>query len=233
MYNLWTPDFVLYLSRAQWSDHRAFVVSETFAAGGQVSKTNPQISVIDDDESMREAMRGLMKSLGFTAQTFASAEEFLNSCQVPRTSCLITDVQMRGTTGLELHRHLVASGKTIPTILITAYPDDTVRKRALGDGVVCYLSKPFDENDLLAYIRSSLNIWPEERVFMAEVVGWRAGSASAWAGLEDIAGHCEPCRLVAHNGHLVRWQDAEAMVVPAHAFAAIQTLASHPPDCST
>ena len=122
-----------------------------------MSKTNPQISVVDDDESMREAMRGLMKSLGYTAQTFASAEEFLNSCQVPRTSCLIADVQMRGMTGLELHRHLVASGKTIPTILMTAYPDDTVRERALQDGVVCYLSKPFDENDLLACIRSSLN----------------------------------------------------------------------------
>jgi FixJ family two-component response regulator len=127
-------------------------------AGGQVSKTNPQISVVDDDESMREAMRGLMKSLGYTAQTFASAEEFLNSCQVARTSCLIADVQMRGMTGLELHRHLVASGKTIPTILVTAYPDDTIRQRALEDGVVCYLSKPFDENDLFACIRSSLSI---------------------------------------------------------------------------
>src|SRR6516165_7423556 len=126
--------------------------------GVQVSKTNPQISVVDDDESMREAMRGLMKSLGYTAQTFVSAEEFLNSCQVACTSCLIADVQMRGMTGLELHRHLVASGKTIPTILVTAYPDDTVRKRALEDGVVCYLSKPFDENELFACIRSSLNI---------------------------------------------------------------------------
>ena len=123
-----------------------------------MSKTNRQISVVDDDESMREAMRGLMTSLGYTAQTFASAEEFLNSCQVPRTCCLIADVQMRGMTGLELHRHLVASGKTIPTILMTAYPDDTVRERALQDGVVGYLSKPFDENDLLACIRSSLSI---------------------------------------------------------------------------
>ena len=79
-----------------------------------MSKTNPQIAVVDDDESMREAMRGLMKSLGYTAQTFASAEEFLNSCQVARTSCLIADVQMRGMTGPDLHRDLVASGKSIP-----------------------------------------------------------------------------------------------------------------------
>ncbi len=123
-----------------------------------MSKTNPLVFVVDDDESMREAMRGLMKSLGYTAQTFASAEEFLYSCQVPCTSCLIADVQMRGMTPFELHRHLIASGNAIPTILITAYPDETVRKRALKDGVVCYLSKPFDENDLFACIRSSLSI---------------------------------------------------------------------------
>ena len=121
-------------------------------------KTQTLISVVDDDESMREAIRGLMKSLGYTAVAFASAEEFLSSCQIPRTSCLITDVQMPGMTGLELHRRLLAAGKTIPTILITAYPDDSARERALGDGVVSYLSKPFDDNDLLTCIRSSLNI---------------------------------------------------------------------------
>ena len=121
-------------------------------------KTSLQISVVDDDASMREAIRGLMKSLGYTAEAFGSAEEFLSSREVPRTSCLIADVQMPGMTGLELHRHLVASGKPVPTILITAYPDDRVRQRALEDGVVCYLSKPFDETDLLACIRSSLDI---------------------------------------------------------------------------
>jgi FixJ family two-component response regulator len=126
--------------------------------GGKVPKTKPLIPVVDDDDSMREAVRGLMKSLGYTAEAFASAEEFLSSRQVSRTSCLIADVQMPGMTGLELHRHLVASGKTIPTILITAYPDDSVRERALADGVVGYLSKPFDENDLLACIHSSLDI---------------------------------------------------------------------------
>jgi FixJ family two-component response regulator len=124
--------------------------------GVEVPKAKPLISVVDDDESMREAVRGLMKSLGYTAEAFASAEEFLNSRQVLRTSCLIADVQMPGMTGLELHRHLVGSGNKIPTILITAYPDDNARERALGDGVACYLSKPFDENDLLACIRSSL-----------------------------------------------------------------------------
>jgi FixJ family two-component response regulator len=134
------------------------IASETSNVGGKVPKTKPLISVVDDDESMREAIRGLMKSLGYTAEAFASAEEFLNSRRVPRTSCLIVDVHMPGMTGIELHRHLVASGNTIPTILITAYPDDSARQRALGDGVVCYLSKPFDENELLTCIRSSLNI---------------------------------------------------------------------------
>ena len=120
-------------------------------------QTNTLISVVDDDESMREAIRGLMKSLGYTAVAFASAEDFLSSRQVPRTSCLIADVQMPGMTGLELHRHLVALGEAIPTILITAYPDDGARARALRDGIVCYLSKPFDENDLLTCISSSLH----------------------------------------------------------------------------
>jgi FixJ family two-component response regulator len=122
-----------------------------------VPQTNTLISVVDDDESMREAIRGLMKSLGYTAEAFASAEDFLSSRQVPRTSCLIADVQMPGMTGLELHRHLVALGEAIPTILITAYPDDSARARALRDGIVCYLSKPFDVNDLLTCIRSSLH----------------------------------------------------------------------------
>ena len=119
-------------------------------------KAKPLISIVDDDESMREAVRGLMQSLGYRVEAAASAEEFLRSPHVRRTSCLITDVQMPGMTGLELHQHLSTSGKPIPTILITAYPDDNVRERALAAGVIGYLSKPFDENDLLACIRSAL-----------------------------------------------------------------------------
>ena len=107
---------------------------------------------------MREAVKGLMKSWGYTAEAFASAEEFLSSRRVPRTACLIADVMMPGMTGLELHRHLVASGKTIPTILITAHPDDGVRERALQDGIIGYLSKPFSEEDLMACISSSLTV---------------------------------------------------------------------------
>ena len=121
-------------------------------------RAKPLISIVDDDESMREAVRGLMKSWGYTAEAFASAEQFLGSRQFRRTACLIADVMMPGMTGLELHRHLVASGKTIPTILITAHPDDGVRERALQDGIIGYLSKPFREDDLMACIRSSLTV---------------------------------------------------------------------------
>jgi FixJ family two-component response regulator len=114
------------------------------------------ISIVDDDESVREAMRALMKSLGFAAETFPSAEEFLASDSRNRAACLITDMQMPGLTGLGLHDRLLASGRPVPTIMITAYPDERVRARALQAGV-CYLVKPFNESDLLACIHSVLD----------------------------------------------------------------------------
>jgi len=121
-----------------------------------VPRAKPLISIVEDNEAVREAIKGLMKSVGYRAEAAASAEEFLRSRHLGRTSCLIADVQMPGMTGLELHRRLSASGRIIPTVLITAYPDDGVRERALAAGVIGYLSKPFDENDLLACIRSAL-----------------------------------------------------------------------------
>jgi len=114
------------------------------------------ISIVDDDEAFREAMTSLMKSLGFEVEAFSSAAAFLASPRLPSTSCLIADVHMPGMTGVELHRHLVAAGRTIPVILITAYPDDNVRARALAAGVICYLSKTFDDDALLAFVRSAL-----------------------------------------------------------------------------
>ena len=119
-------------------------------------KAKPLISIIDDDEPMREAMKGLMRSLGYRVEAVASAQEFLSARHIRRTSCLITDMQMPGMTGLELHQRLLASGKPIPTILITAYPDNGVRERALAAGVIGYLSKPFEQDDLLACIHSAL-----------------------------------------------------------------------------
>ena len=119
-------------------------------------KAKPLISIIDDDESMREAIKGLMRSLGYRVEAVASAQEFLTSRLVGRTSCVIADMQMPGMTGLELYQRLSTSGKRVPTILITAYPDDGVRERARSAGVVGYLSKPFEEDDLLACVRSAL-----------------------------------------------------------------------------
>ena len=100
------------------------------------------ISIVDDDQPFRESMRKLVTLLGYTVEAFSSAADFLASRLLPETACLIADVNMPGMTGLELHRRLVDAGYAIPTILVTAYPDEFVRDRALKDGVVCYLSKP-------------------------------------------------------------------------------------------
>lgn len=115
------------------------------------------IAVVDDDESMREAVKGLLKSLGYDAIAFDSAEDFLNFDRRGRVECLIADVQMPGLTGPDLHARLIASGETIRTILITAYPDPLARTRALRAGVLCYLTKPFRDEDLQACIRSALD----------------------------------------------------------------------------
>jgi FixJ family two-component response regulator len=117
---------------------------------------NTLITVIDDDEDVRVSIRSLMESLRFTIEAFPSAADFLASSSIRDTRCLIADVHMPRMTGLELHRHLIQSGHAIPTILITAYPDDSVRDRALKQGVICYLSKPIDEDGLLSCIRSAL-----------------------------------------------------------------------------
>ena len=114
------------------------------------------ISIVDDDQPYRESMRKLIMLLGYTVEAFPSAADFLALRHLPETACLVADVHMPGMTGLELHRHLVDAGYAIPTILVTAYPDDVVRDRALRDGVVCYLSKPVDDNHLERYLRSAL-----------------------------------------------------------------------------
>jgi FixJ family two-component response regulator len=114
------------------------------------------ISIIDDDESSREAVTSLMRSLRFTVKAYPAAADFLASPHVRNTSCLITDIDMPCMTGVELHEHLVESGYDIPTILITAFPDDSTRARAAANGVICYLSKPLDEDALLGCVRSAL-----------------------------------------------------------------------------
>jgi FixJ family two-component response regulator len=114
------------------------------------------ISIVDDDQPFRESMRKLVTLLGYTVEAFPSAADFLASRFLPETACLVADVHMPGMTGVELHRHLVNTGHAIPTILVTAYPDEAVRDRALKDGVVCCLSKPVDDHHLERCLRSAL-----------------------------------------------------------------------------
>jgi FixJ family two-component response regulator len=120
------------------------------------SRTNPLISIVDDDESVREAIAGLMHWLGLRVQTFESAVEFLGSPVLADSSCVITDVQMPYMTGIELHKRLTELGYAIPLIIVTAYPNEVVRDRVLADGVLGYLTKPFDKDALIECVRTAL-----------------------------------------------------------------------------
>jgi FixJ family two-component response regulator len=106
------------------------------------------ISIIDDDQPFRESMRKLITLLGYAVEAFPSAASFLASPALAKTGCLVTDVNMPDMTGLGLHAHLTNAGRRIPTILVTAYPDEVVRTRALASGVICYLCKPVDDDQL-------------------------------------------------------------------------------------
>jgi FixJ family two-component response regulator len=114
------------------------------------------IAIVDDDEDVREAIRELMRVVGFAAEAFSSAEEFLRSSHLDRTACLIADVNMRGMSGLELCHRLSELGKATPTILITAYPTEELRSLARAAGVIRFLIKPFIEADLVDGVRIAL-----------------------------------------------------------------------------
>jgi len=115
------------------------------------------ISIVDDDDSLRNSLYNLIRSLGFGVQGFSSAEAFLNSNQPGDTACLILDVRMPGMNGLDLQRQLVANNSRIPIIFITSHGDDQARTRALEAGAVAFLYKPFREEALLKAIDSALN----------------------------------------------------------------------------
>lgn len=118
--------------------------------------TCPLVSVVDDDESVRESLPDLLKELGFSAQAFSSAEEFLASEYVGKTQCLILDVAMPGMTGPELQRELALRGQPIPIIFITAHRDEFVRPRLLEQGAVECLFKPFNDATLHKALISAL-----------------------------------------------------------------------------
>ena len=114
------------------------------------------VSVVDDDRFFRESMCRLLRSLGHAVDSFSSATEFLASPRLAETGCLIADIHMPAVTGLELHRRLIDTGQAIPTILVTAFPNDVDRTRALNDGVMCYLRKPVQEEHLTRCVREAL-----------------------------------------------------------------------------
>ena len=114
------------------------------------------VAIVDDDESVRSALQGLMKAVGLPARAFASAEEFLESGQREETGCLITDIRMPGMSGLELQATLNADHTRIPIIFITAHGDEKMRTQALRAGAVEFVAKPFDDEALVVSVRAAL-----------------------------------------------------------------------------
>ena len=120
-----------------------------------VSKV-PVIAIVDDDESFRRATTSFVRSLGYGTAAFDSAEAFLKSDRIDGADCLITDVQMPGMTGIELQGRLIAQGHRLPIIFITAFPEMKVRAQALAGGAVGFLSKPFNDQGLIACLNKAL-----------------------------------------------------------------------------
>jgi FixJ family two-component response regulator len=114
------------------------------------------IAVVDDDTAVRTSIDSLVRSLGFLVCVFPSAEEFLESAEFGNADCLITDVQMPSISGVELHEHLTAKGLQIPTIFITAFPEESVRKRGMTGSAICFLVKPFEAQTLIDCLESTL-----------------------------------------------------------------------------
>ena len=116
----------------------------------------PLVVIVDDDQSLRNATRDLLKAAGFSTATFEDAESFLGSASRAAAACLVADMRMPGMTGLELYQALVASGERIPTVIITAHPEELTQSRARDAGITCYLSKPFAPDDLLECVGEAL-----------------------------------------------------------------------------
>ena len=117
----------------------------------------PVVAIIDDDASVRAAIGSLVRSLGYAAQPYASAELFLLSGDLPQTDCIVTDVQMpSGMSGLDLQQRLTEAGVQVPTVVITAFPEEHVRSRAEAGGAIGFLAKPFDGRDLVKLLTSAV-----------------------------------------------------------------------------
>jgi FixJ family two-component response regulator len=127
-----------------------------------VSK-GPLVAIVDDDESIRDTTKDLLESAGFSAAVFSRATSRLISRRLSRVSCVIADMRIPKMTGLELHRHLAASNRAIPTILMTAYPDERTQAQAIRENFVAYLIKPFAADELLACVRRAVRSHADSR----------------------------------------------------------------------
>jgi FixJ family two-component response regulator len=116
----------------------------------------PHIAVVDDDRSIRNATQDLLNAAGFSTFTFESPKSFLGSSVLANVACLVADMRMPGMTGIELHEHLAKSGAGIPTVIITAHPEELSRERARELGITCFLTKPFTPDELLECVRKAL-----------------------------------------------------------------------------
>jgi FixJ family two-component response regulator len=126
--------------------------------------STPFIVCVEDDLHVSEAIKGLLEAYGFAVEAFSSAEDFLQSDRLARASCLITDVNLQGMSGLQLQDRLATAGQAIPTIVITGFPDERVRAQALGAGAICFLAKPIATEDLLTCVRAALVRRPGEEM---------------------------------------------------------------------
>jgi len=144
-------------TKVQWTSftqYRIILIMESLKDRSE--NQPPLLSVVDDDESIRESLPDLIKEFGYAARAFSSAEEFLSSGSADETSCLILDIAMPGMSGPELHRELKRRGEEIPTIFITGQKDEMIRARVLEQGAAGFLVKPFSDAALLAAIKSAL-----------------------------------------------------------------------------
>ena len=116
----------------------------------------PLVAIVDDDKSIRNATQDLLKAAGFSTATFEDAESFLGSASRVSAACLVADMRMPGMSGVELYQALVASGHSIPTVIITAHPEEVTQARARVAGLTCYLIKPFTPDELLECVHEAL-----------------------------------------------------------------------------
>lgn len=130
-----------------------------------MSGVKPVIYIVDDDKSVRRALKRLMTSAGFEAETFGSAEEFLSSGHQDKPGCLVLDVRMAGMSGIELQKHLATSGSKVPIIFISAHEDSRARRSAMEAGAIAFLQKPFDDHELLNAVCAGFQQKPSEMLY--------------------------------------------------------------------